>query len=165
MDRRRFSKPRAFSSILRELRANEPWGRRLAKNFVFRVWPKAVGKGISRAARPVFLNKDCLYVEVGDSTWLHELEFKKRELIAKINEHLEDSRISEIRFRLSNCDLAFRGEEEMDEAAVLYRKAPSISSCDDAAIKNAIADMGDAQLQQAAEKLIRHIRTQENSLK
>ncbi len=159
-----FSKLRAFSSILREVRQKESWGRRLASNFVFRIWPRAVGEGISRAARPVFLKNNCLHVEVADSSWLQELELRKQELLARINEHIEDSHIREIRFRLSNAGLAYDYDEEESESAAFFRKATPISSLDDAAIENAIADMGDEQLREAAEKLIRHIRTHENSL-
>lgn len=164
MGRRHYSKPRTFASILRELRGNEPWGGRLARNFVFRIWPKAMGEGISRAARPVFLKKDCLHVEVGDSIWLYELETRKRELLARINEHLDDSRIGDIRFRLSNAGLSLGDGDEGGESAPPCRKAEPISTCDDAAIDGAIADVGDEGLRQAAEKLIHHIRVHENSL-
>ncbi len=163
VDRRRFSGPRAFSAILREMRGKEPWGGRLARNFAFRAWPKAVGGGVSRVARPVFLKNDCLHVEVGDSIWLYELELRKQDLIARVNEHLEDSRIREIRFRLSNGGLGFDEDDEKDESAGLLRKATPISSGDDAAIAGAIAGMEDAQLRRAAEKLIRHVRAQERS--
>ena len=164
MARGPFSKPRRFASILKEVRRKEPWGRRLARNFVFRIWPRAVGEGISRAARPVSLKNNCLHVEVADSSWLYELEFRKQELLARINEHMEDSRIDEIRFTLSNAGIKFDYDDEQGEQAAISRKATQISSGDDAAIENAIADMGDEQLREAAEKLIRHIRTHENSL-
>ena len=164
MSGRYYSRPRAFSSILRELRAKEPWGGRLARNFVFRVWPKAMGRGIARAARPVSLKNDCLHVEVGDSSWLYELELRKRELLARINEHLDGSRIGDIRFKLSNAGLSFGEDEGADEPAAFSRKATPVASRDDAAIESAIADVGDEQLRRAAEKLIRHIRSRENPL-
>ncbi len=123
-----------------------------------------MGEGISRAARPVFLKKDCLHVEVGDSSWLYELETRKRELLARINEHLDDSRIGDIRFRLSNAGLSLDDGDEAGESAPPCRKAEPISPRDDAAIDSAIADVGDERLRQAAEKLIRHIRAHENSL-
>ena len=163
MSRQPFLKPRRFESILKELRRKEPWGKRLARNFVFRIWPRVVGEGISRAARPVSIRKGCLHVEVADSSWLYELELRKQDLIARINEHMEDSRIEEIRFRISNEGLAFDGDDEEGEPAAYPRKATPISSGDEAAIGNAIADMGDEQLRRAAEKLIFHIRAHGNS--
>ena len=163
MARGPFSKPRRFASILQEVRRKEPWGRRLARNFVFRIWPRAVGEGISRAARPVSLKNNCLHVEVADSSWLYELEFRKQELLARINEHMEDSRVDEIRFTLSNAGITFNYDDEQGEPAAISRKATPISSGDDAAIEDAIADMGDEQLRRAAKKLIRHIRTHGDS--
>lgn len=163
MSKSSFSKPRRFASILREVRRKEPWGRRLARNFVFRIWPRAVGEGISRAARPVSLRKGCLFVEVADSSWLYELEFRKQDLLARINEHMEDSRIDEIRFRISNAGLTFEYGREEDESTLSTREATPISSGDDAAISAAIADVGDDQLRRAAEKLILHIRSHESS--
>ncbi len=164
MARGPFSKPRRFASILKEVRRKEPWGRRLARNFVFRIWPRAVGEGISRAARPVSLKNNCLHVEVADSSWLYELEFRKQELLARINELMEDSRVDEIRFTLSNAGITFDYDDEQGEPAAISRKATPISSGDDAAIEDAIADMGDEQLRRAAEQLIRHIRTHGDSL-
>lgn len=146
------------------MRAKEPWGGRLARNFAFRVWPKALGQGIARAARPVLLKNDCLHVEVGDSSWLYELELRKQELLARINEHLDDSRIGDIRFKLSNAGLSFGDDEEAGAPAAFSRKATPVASRDDAAIESAIADVGDEQLRRAAERLIRHIRTHENPL-
>ena len=163
MGRPPFSKPRRFASILKEVRRKEPWGRRLARNFVFRIWPRAVGEGISRAARPVFVKNNCLYVEVADSSWLHELEFRKQDLLARINEHMEDSRIDEIRFKLSNSGIAFDYDGEDGESVSSSRIATPISPGDNAAIEDAITDVGDEQLRRAAEKLIRHIRTHGNS--
>ena len=163
MARGPFSKPRRFASILKEVRRKEPWGRRLARNFVFRIWPRAVGEGISRAARPVSLKNNCLHVEVADSSWLYELEFRKQELLARINEHMEDSRVDEIRFTLSNAGITFGYDDEQGEPAAISRKATPISSGDDAAIEDAIADMGDEQIRRAAKKLIRHIRTHGDS--
>lgn len=145
------------------MRGKEPWGGRLARSFAFRAWPKAVGAGVCRAARPVFLKNDCLHVEVADSIWLYELEFRKQELIARVNEHLEDSRIREIRFRLANGGLGLGADDERDESAGPLKKATPISSGDDAAITSAIAGMGDAQLRRAAERLIRQVRAQERS--
>ncbi len=164
MARGPFSKPRRFATILKEVRRKEPWGRRLARNFVFRIWPRAVGEGISRAARPVSLKNNCLHVEVADSSWLYELEFRKQELLARINEHMEDSRVDEIRFTLSNAGITFNYDDEQGEPAAISRKATPISSGDDTAIEDAIADMGDEQLRRAAEQLIRHIRTHGDSL-
>ncbi|MDE0340882.1 MAG: hypothetical protein OXI82_01960, partial [Nitrospinae bacterium] len=90
--------------------------------------------------------------------WLYELELRKQDLLARINEHMEDSRISEIRFRLSNGGLAFDYDDEEGEPAAPSRRATPISSGDEAAIGDAIADIGDEQLRRATEKLIRHIR-------
>ncbi len=163
MNRHPFSKPRKFESILKELRRKEPWGRRLARNFVFRIWPRAVGEGISRAARPVSLRKSCLFVEVADSSWLYELELRKQDLLARVNEHLGDLRITDIRFRLSNTGLIFDLDEEGGESRAFASKATPISSADDAAIQDAISEMGDEQLRRAAEKLIRHVQAHGDS--
>ena len=141
----------------------EPWGRRLARNFVFRIWPRAVGEGISRAARPVSIGKGCLYVEVANSSWRYELELRKQDLLARVNEHMEDSRIDEIRFRISSEGRPFDYDDQTGEATVFLRKATQISSGDEAAIGDALADVEDEQLRRAAEKLIRHIQAHRDS--
>ncbi len=162
MSARYYSRPRALSSVLREMRAKEPWGGRLAGHFVFRVWSEAVGAGIARAARPVSLTRGRLLVEVADSSWLYELDFRKEELLERLNECLEGARVDEIRFRLANAGAPFAAGR--DEQEPPPPRGTPIAPGDEDAIEDAITGVEDAQLRRAVHSLIRRVRERGNSL-
>jgi len=69
---------------------------------VWEVWDDAVGPGIARHARPSWMRKGRLRVEVSDPIWLQELEFVGETIIEKLNERLGGNRVKKIEFRLSS---------------------------------------------------------------
>jgi len=67
-------------------------------------WDEVVGPKISEAAQAVGVAQGVLFVEVRSSAWITELNFMRRELIARLNAGRTKGRIERIVFRL--------GEEE-----------------------------------------------------
>lgn len=67
---------------------------------VWDVWEQAVGPAISANARPVAFRGDLLLVHVNSSTWLHHLRFLEKEMIAKINAAMGDTRIHRIKLKV-----------------------------------------------------------------
>ena len=63
-------------------------------------WPRVVGPRVSRHTRAVSFRDGTLNVEVEGSAWMHELGYLKRQLIGKVNEHLGDEVIRELRFSI-----------------------------------------------------------------
>jgi predicted nucleic acid-binding Zn ribbon protein len=64
------------------------------------VWSLAVGESIARNAKPGEIRGKNLVVYVTNSTWLHQLRFMKTDMIAKLNQRLGSSLVSEIRFKI-----------------------------------------------------------------
>jgi predicted nucleic acid-binding Zn ribbon protein len=67
---------------------------------VWQVWDGIVGDVISKNAKPGAFNGRILLVYVTSSTWVHQLQFLKKEMIAKLNEALGKSLIDDLKFKI-----------------------------------------------------------------
>jgi len=66
------------------------WGR----------WDRAVGDGIAKNARPAAFKGKLLLVNVTSSTWMHQLQFLKTDIIKQINHALGKELVKEIKFKI-----------------------------------------------------------------
>jgi predicted nucleic acid-binding Zn ribbon protein len=69
---------------------------------IWEVWDEAVGPGIAGHARPSWVRKGLLRVEVSDPIWLQELEFVSDDIRERLNQRLGGKRIKRLEFRLSS---------------------------------------------------------------
>ena len=67
---------------------------------VWELWDGAVGETIAKNARPAAFKGKLLLVEVSSSTWMHQLQFLKNELIDQLNRELEQGQIVDIKFKI-----------------------------------------------------------------
>jgi predicted nucleic acid-binding Zn ribbon protein len=67
---------------------------------VWELWDNAVGETIAKNARPAAFKGKLLLVEVSSSTWMHQLQFLKTEIIAKINNAFGKEAVEEIKFKI-----------------------------------------------------------------
>ena len=67
---------------------------------VWHVWDSIVGQVISKNAKPAAFKGRILLVYVTSSTWIHQLQFLKEEMIAKLNESLGKSLIDDLKFKI-----------------------------------------------------------------
>jgi len=67
---------------------------------VWQVWDSIVGDVISKNAKPGAFKGRILLVYVSSSTWVHQLQFLKEEMIAKLNEALGKSLIDDLKFKI-----------------------------------------------------------------
>ena len=67
---------------------------------IWRLWDEAVGPTIAPNARPAALKGKLLIVHVISSTWIHQLQFLKDDLTAKLNNALGKPLIKEIKFKI-----------------------------------------------------------------
>lgn len=63
-----------------------------------KIWPEIVGERIARVTECSELKDDVLYVRVHSSAWRQEISFFKREILIKINKHIQESAIKDIHF-------------------------------------------------------------------
>jgi len=67
---------------------------------VWSLWNSAVGDVIAENTRPAAFKGRLLLVHVVSSTWMHQLQFLKTDIIAKINDALGKDMIGEIKFKI-----------------------------------------------------------------
>ena len=67
---------------------------------VWHVWDNIVGDVISKNAKPAAFKGSILLVYVTSSTWIHQLQFLKEEMIVKLNEALGKSLIDDLKFKI-----------------------------------------------------------------
>jgi predicted nucleic acid-binding Zn ribbon protein len=63
-------------------------------------WDCVVGDAVSRHARGSHVEHGTLIVEVDSPAWMHRLQMQELELRTRINRHLGEETIRQIRFRL-----------------------------------------------------------------
>ncbi len=67
---------------------------------VWGVWEDIVGDVIAQNARPAAFKGSILLVHVSSSTWVHQLQFLKKEMIAKLNQALGKALIDDLKFKI-----------------------------------------------------------------
>jgi predicted nucleic acid-binding Zn ribbon protein len=67
---------------------------------VWRLWDETVGKTIAQNARPAAFKGKLLIVHVSSSTWIHQLQFLKNDMIIRLNAGFGKPLIEEIKFKI-----------------------------------------------------------------
>ncbi len=67
---------------------------------VWNLWNSAVGDVVAENTRPAAFKGRLLLVHVVSSTWMHQLQFLKTDIIQKINNALGKDMVGEIKFKI-----------------------------------------------------------------
>lgn len=67
---------------------------------VWQVWDEVVGEVIAQNARPAAFKGKILIVHVSSSTWVHQLQFLKKDMIAKLNNAFGKTLIDDLKFKI-----------------------------------------------------------------
>jgi len=67
---------------------------------VWQVWDDTVGDIIAQNAKPAAFKGRILLVHATSSTWIHQLQFLKKEMIAKLNQALGNPLIDDLKFKI-----------------------------------------------------------------
>ena len=65
-------------------------------------WGQIVGETVAENTRPVAFKGKLLLVHVASSTWLHQLRFLKKDIIANINAAFGKELVEEIKFKIGS---------------------------------------------------------------
>ena len=85
-----------IDNVLKPYRTHEDFGLKE----VWRLWDETVGKPIAQNTRPAAFKGALLIVHVSDSTWIHQLQFLKTDLIAALNTALGRPLLEDIKFKI-----------------------------------------------------------------
>jgi predicted nucleic acid-binding Zn ribbon protein len=67
---------------------------------VWELWDGLVGEAIAKNTRPAAFKGKLLLVEVSSSTWMHQLQFLKADIVEKINDAFGKEMVEEIKFKI-----------------------------------------------------------------
>jgi hypothetical protein len=142
--------PRAIGDLLAD--AVPQLADRLAELRLRRSWEAVVGSDIARRARPGSLAEGCLTVVVDNSPWLHELNLRQPELLARIRARCASVRVLRLTVGSLGAD---------PEAAPIPEPPPVpavLSERDRREIDEATATISDAALAATAQRLLARAR-------
>lgn len=71
---------------------------------IWSLWNGLVGEAIAKNAQPAAFKGKLLLVHVTSSTWMHQLQFMKEEIKAKVNNALGKNLIKEIKFKIGSVE-------------------------------------------------------------
>jgi hypothetical protein len=83
-----------FAGLIRD----QEWEYRFDQHRVFPAWKTLVDAETAACSRPLKVVKDVLWLEVDNSAWMQQLQFKKIQLLECLNGFLRVSYFSDIRF-------------------------------------------------------------------
>lgn len=72
------------------------------KEVILNAWQKSVGEKAAGHSRPVSIRKSVLTIEIDSSTWLYELNLKRKSILKDIKKELGEDKIRDIRFRMGD---------------------------------------------------------------
>jgi predicted nucleic acid-binding Zn ribbon protein len=96
---RRPSRPLPVESILKSVLAARGLDKRIAAYRWVTHWEEIVGPGIAQRTRPRSLKHGVLTVEVSDSAWAQELQFRRDIIIGRLGRFVDnDELVKDVRF-------------------------------------------------------------------
>ena len=91
--------PKSIEVVLDKLFTELGLQERYKRSKIIGSWEDIVGQQIAKVATAERVVGKKLFVRVSSSTWRHELHLRKKEIIYKINRHIGEKVIEDIRFQ------------------------------------------------------------------
>lgn len=114
------TKKQAMAAILPGIVRDRGWVVQLDLHSIFPRWRQVVDEDAAAHGKPLKIVKGVLWVEVENSAWLQQLQFRKVMMLESINRTLTRSQINNIRFVLATSD----DKPEKDEKRVHFVTPP-----------------------------------------
>lgn len=97
-----------FAGIIRD----KDWEKKFDQHRIFHKWTDLVDRETAGCSRPLKVVQDVLWVEVENSAWLQQLQFKKLQLLEDLNDYLRVSYFTDIRFTVVAQSTTTEQEED-----------------------------------------------------
>jgi hypothetical protein len=90
----------ALGTVFSGVYATKQWAAQWRLFRLLQDWPAIVGAEVARLTTPAFFRRETLWIYVQDSAWMHHLQYVKPDLLARINRHLAEQPVTDIRWQL-----------------------------------------------------------------
>jgi len=142
-------RPAPVSDLLGAFLRGTPAEKRLKEGRIWVVWEQAVGSRIASHAVPAAFREGTLTLTVDSAPWMQQLNFLKRELMAKVNGELGEEVVKEIYMK------AGRIKPPAPPAAAVKKTRRQLSAEELAWITEQSRSVTDPELRAVFESLIR----------
>lgn len=149
--RPRMRRPASVTDLLGSILRGTPAELRLKEGRIWEVWDEAIGGKIAAHAQPVAFREGTLTVHVDSAPWLQQLTYLKKDLIAKVNEALEEELVKELHLKSGKV----KSTAPKTRQAVHRRK---LTEDEQTWIKEQAQAVDDPELRAVFERLIRRDR-------
>ena len=97
---KRYPFPTAVSEILEKIFNKSHHNKKYREAQLVHIWERVVGKKLALYTYPQKIENECLICIVGNSAWLHEIQFMKQDIMKKINDVMQKRMVRNIYFKL-----------------------------------------------------------------
>ena len=81
---------------------------------IFVEYETIVGEKIAAISKPTFMQNGTLFIGVANHIWMHQLYMLKLELLEKINSHLTNALVKDIKFQICDIKQVKKSKHEFD---------------------------------------------------
>jgi len=146
--RQKMKRPAAVSDLLGAFLSGTPAEKRLYEGRIWLVWDEAVGERIASHAQPSAFREGTLTVTVDSAPWMQQLTYLKKELIAKVNDHLGQDMVREIYMKAGRIAPPVQKKPHVP-------KRRELSAVEETEIAEQTASISDPELRTILERLIK----------
>jgi predicted nucleic acid-binding Zn ribbon protein len=101
MNKKTKSKLDSIGDILSKYFAKNPTAQKKLQQYsLFAIWDEVVGERVAKHAQPARMMDTTLVVRVDHSSWMHELQLMKPDLLRRIHAHVAPKLIKDIRLEI-----------------------------------------------------------------
>ena len=113
------------ADLLPSLVRYKGWEKQLDLHSIFPEWKNLVNEDFAEHALPLKIERDVLWLEVENSSWLQQLQYSKFELLADLNDFLRLGCLKDIKMVLpSRKDKMSFNPDEKGQAVRFQRPSP-----------------------------------------
>ena len=138
--------PVSVSDILTTSLASLGIAAKIKEYRVKKAWAECVGEVIAKNSSPINLIGKTLYCAVSSSTWMTELNYRREEILKRLNQKMGETVVSEIIFRIGS----FKPTPSARRNAPEEKK--QLSAAEKAFIEKTVSQIKDAELRDAIKK-------------
>ena len=91
-------RPRTLGNLLAKVVQDLHLGRRLAEQRACELWPRVVGKHVSKNTKVCSIDRGKLFVWVRTAVWQNEISLRRAEIIRKLNKAVGEHVVEDILF-------------------------------------------------------------------
>jgi hypothetical protein len=89
-----------IAGVLPAILRDNGWERQIDLHSIFPNWRKLVGDEVFEHARPLKIEREVLWIEVENSSWMQHFQYQKVELLDNLNRFLRLSTLRDIKMVL-----------------------------------------------------------------